>query len=80
MRLECECAFWATLVSHPIIWLVNWIDGVWLLGGRCSGRSPCLIFQVVGQSRDDVPTVVHRREAIIPARSFANRNRQLRLR
>ena len=32
-------------------------------------RSPCLIYQVVGQSRDDVLTAVHRREAIIPARS-----------
>ena len=30
---------------------------------------PAVIFQVVGQSRDDVPTVVPRREAIIPARS-----------
>jgi hypothetical protein len=31
-------------------------------------RSPRLIYQVVGQSRDDVLTAVHRREAIIPAR------------
>ena len=32
-------------------------------------RSPRLIYQVVGQSRDDVLTAVHRREAIIPARN-----------
>jgi hypothetical protein len=35
---------------------------------KFSGRSPRLIFQVVGQSRDDVPAG-SRREAIIPARS-----------
>jgi hypothetical protein len=37
------------------------------------GRSPRLMFQVVGKSRDDVPTVIHRREAIIPARSVPAR-------
>jgi len=37
------------------------------------GRSPRFIYQVIGQSRDDVLTVVHRWEAIIPARSFADK-------
>jgi len=32
-------------------------------------RSPRLIYQVVGQSRDDALTAFRRREAIIPART-----------
>jgi hypothetical protein len=57
-----ECAFWTTLVSHMSDWLPL------AVARTMRGRSPRLIFQVVGQSRDDVLTAVRRREAIIPAR------------
>jgi len=32
-----RCAFWATRPRYLDIWLANGIDGVWSLGGRCSG-------------------------------------------
>ena len=38
--------------------LVRWIDSVRPSGGRCCADHPAFIFQVVGQSRDDVLTVV----------------------
>jgi hypothetical protein len=46
------------------------VDRPWSLSRPSPGRSPRLIFLVVGQSRDDALTAVRRREAIIPARSL----------
>jgi hypothetical protein len=40
---------------------------------RGSDAGPTLIFQVVGQSRDDVPAVGLRREAIVPARNLLSK-------
>ena len=41
-----------------VVLLERYIDGIRPSCGRCRADHPAFIFQVVGQSRDDVPTVV----------------------